>query len=52
MQFPSGKFGFVGTVPEELYYADNAIPEKIRRVFDTKESAVSFADSKGFKVQA
>lgn len=55
LQFPTGKFGYVGNVPARIYYADGATDEEIRagerfgarfgpkrRIFDTRQEAVDF----------
>ncbi len=63
IQFPSGKFGYVGSVPADIYYVDGATDKQIadakqfgesfgpkRRIFATREDAVDFATSKGYQV--
>lgn len=63
IQFPSGRWGYVGKVPDELYYEDGATPEQIqqgkefgerfgpkRRSFETAEDAEAFAESRGYSV--
>ena len=60
IQFTSGKFGYVGSVPVEIAYID-ATPDKIEkglafgqrfgpktRVLDTEQAAIEFAASKGY----
>lgn len=55
-KFPSGKYGFVGTVPVIAYYADGATEKQIedarkfgerfgpkRRIFETEQEARDFA---------
>ena len=59
-EFPSGRFGFVGSVPVILAYADGATEEQIRnaakfgerfgpkkRTFETEQSAREFAELHG-----
>ena len=61
IQFPSGRFGYVGSVPTEIYFADGATEEQIKnaaqfgerfgpkqRVFESEKEAVDFAKSKGY----
>jgi len=63
IRFPNGKYGYVGSVPDELYFVDGATQEKIkdakqfgerfgpkRRIFDTEQEAVDFAAGKGYEV--
>lgn len=63
IQFPSGKFGYVGTVPADIYFVDGATEKQIndarsfgerfgpkRRCFDTKAEAVELAVSRGYVV--
>ena len=60
IKFPSGRFGFVGGVPNALAYVDGATDEQIRngerfggrfgpktRTFDTELSAREFAKLHG-----
>ena len=61
IQYPSGRFGFVGKVPVEIGYID-ATPEKLKamrhgarfgpkvRTFDTYQDALAFAESHGYSV--
>lgn len=64
MQFPTGKWGFVGSVPAEIYFVDGSTQEQInnarqfgerfgpkRRIFETRAEAVSLAESRGYTVK-
>ena len=63
IKFPSGKFGYVGSVPVEIAYIDGSTQEDINkglvygqrfgaktRVFDTMQAAIEYAQSKGYVV--
>ncbi len=63
IQFPTGKFGYVGSVPADIYYVEGASQDDIqkaaqfgerfgpkRRIFDTYADAVSLAQSRGYTV--
>ena len=62
IQFPSGKWGFVGKVPADLAYVDPT-PEKLRaakfggqfgpkaRVFDTAEGARKYASDNNYQFE-
>jgi len=62
IQYPSGRWGYVGRVPVELAYIDGTTEEQIRagaqfgerfgpkkRVFDSEIEAYDFAFSKGYE---
>lgn len=64
INFPNGKWGYVGTVPDELYFVDGATEKQIsdakrfgerfgpkRRLFDSEQEAVDFAVSRGHEVK-
>lgn len=64
IQAPSGKFIYVGSVPNGIGYVDGATPEQIAnglhfggrfgpktRAFDTEEDAIKFAESNGYTVE-
>jgi hypothetical protein len=63
IQFPSGRWGYVGAVPVELAYADGATEKQIedgrkfgerfgpkRRTFATKDEALAFAKSRNHPI--
>lgn len=63
IQTSTGRWVFVGKVPDEVYYVEGATPDEIRkgkqfgerfgpkkRVFDTKEEAIAHAESFGYSV--
>jgi hypothetical protein len=61
IQFPSGKYGYVGTVPIDLAFIDPT-PEQVnnlqfgerfgpkKRTFENKDLAITYAKIKGYKV--
>ena len=63
IQFPTGTWGFVGSVPVDIYYVEGATQEEIdrakfgerfgpkRRIFKTKEEAIQLAASRGYEVR-
>jgi hypothetical protein len=55
IQFPSGKFGYVGQVPVTIGYIEAGLKFGGRfgpktRTFETKDEAIIFATEKGFEV--
>ncbi|MFZ5773057.1 MAG: DEAD/DEAH box helicase family protein [Thermodesulfobacteriota bacterium] len=64
INFFNGKWGYVGSVPDELYFVDGATEKQIsdakrfgerfgpkRRLFDSEQEAVDFAVSRGHEVK-
>lgn len=63
IQFPSGRYGYVGSVPADIYFVDGATEKQIRdarqfgerfgpkrRTFATREEAVELATSRGYTI--
>lgn len=63
IEYTNGKFGYVGTVPVEIFYVDGATDKQITnaakfgaafgpktRTFDSQEEAVVFAEERGYEV--